>query len=106
MRLPDACTGVIEWAYAGNQQIPCLRRVDADRMLCGRLLHSTGRPGFAAVLLQPADPLTACGPCVRRLRKLLGYCPVCGVELVGDDRGRAPEHDGCVGVNMPLRRRR
>jgi predicted amidophosphoribosyltransferase len=71
-------------------------------MLCGLFLNPGQYVGFVPTL-QPADPEPVCPHCVVTLASLVGRCPVCGVQLVGDEQGRAPSHRDCVGVNMPLR---
>lgn len=101
MRLPAYCAG-LEWAYPGNADVPCLRRVGADRMLCGLFLNPGQDVGFVPTL-QPADPEPVCPSCVVTLASLVGRCRVCGLQVVGDERGRAPSHGDCVGVNMALR---
>ena len=103
MRIPDCAEGAVEWAYPGDAEVPCLRRLGADLMLCGLPLDSSQRNGWVPQLLQPADPARVCPHCVVALASLIGRCPVCGVQLVGDEQGRAPAHRGCVGVNMALR---
>lgn len=104
MRLPACAEDTIVWAYPGlEQQVPCLMRVDADRMLCGRFLNPGGVHGSVPAL-QPYDPDPVCPRCVVELALLVGACPVCGVELVADEQGRAPQHGDCVGVNLALRR--
>jgi hypothetical protein len=84
VRLPDAATGVLEWAFPGAEQdAPCLRRVGAARMLCGLKLVKTRHAGFVPAM-QPVDPDPFCARCVIEMWSLFGNCPVCGalVELV------------------------
>lgn len=103
MRLPEYATGLLEWAYPGRSEVPCLRRPGAEQMLCGLFLNPGRVPGFVPRLLQPADPEPVCPRCVVVLATLAGRCPVCGAELVGDEQGRAPAHGGCEGAGMALR---
>lgn len=105
MRLPDCTAGVLEWAYPGVSEVPCLRRAGAGRMLCLRPLNPMPHVGFVPVA-QPVDPEPVCASCVRVLGRLLGWCPVCGAQLVAGPRGLTPPHDECVGVNLRLARGR
>lgn len=99
MRLPEYAVQVVEWAYPGRFTVPCLRRLGAGQMLCGLFLNPGQDEGFVPVE-QPADPEPVCARCVVMLATLIGRCPVCGVELVGDEQGRAPAHGGCEGAGM------
>jgi hypothetical protein len=103
VRLPAAASGQLEFAYPGDSQVPCIRRVGAGRMLCRRPLVVGKAPGFVPTI-QPVDPERVCVRCVLALVRLLARCPVCDAEVVADGRGRAPEHGDCIGVNLLARR--
>jgi hypothetical protein len=83
VRLPDAAAGVVEWAYAGGREVPCLRRVGAAVMLCGRVLTKTRAVGFVPAA-QPVDPDPVCPDCAVVMWLRFGVCLACGamVKLV------------------------
>lgn len=90
-----------EWATAGRFPDEwCVRRADAEYMLCGRVFAYGREVGFAPVL-QPDRPGSVHGRCAALASRRYGFCPVCGGDVALDD-GALVVHGvwrvGCDGV--------
>jgi hypothetical protein len=95
MPLPDG----FEWATSARFPDEwCVRRTDANYMLCGRVFAYGREQGFAPVL-QPERPDNVHRRCATLAAGRHGVCPVCGGDVATDGGLLVPHGMWRVGVD-------
>jgi hypothetical protein len=114
-----------EWACPGRSEVWGIRKLGAEKLLCGDSFFTrSGAPGYCPAS-QPIDPQPKCQACLDVMYrgqprvpvpKPFGVCPVCG-GLVPVEDGRVQPHgafrvdehgdpyetgEACLGVNLPV----